>query len=641
MKKLNGNSTNHQEELFARLKQDFPEVFTEDGIVDPEKLKATLGEGVELAREKYGLSWAGKSDCFKEIQKTTTATLQPDKGESVNFDETENIFIEGDNLEVLRVLQKSYYNKIKMIYIDPPYNTGNDFVYNDKFKQDKEAYLEETGEKNGNGELTKDSALRKNAKDSGHYHSNWLNMMYPRLFLARNLLRRDGVVFVSIDDHELNNLRSMMNEIFGEENFVGCITVKSNPRGRDYGGIAQMHDYLVVYQKTEEAEFENLEEEGKEFPYTDKRGGFEIRELRNRNIAFHIGNRPNLHYPFYVNPKARDSEGFYEISLDKKENWIEVYPKESQSYKTVWRWGKDKSKENLNTEIVGKAMEDGGYQIVEKYRKTARMARSIWDDKDANTEKGTLHVKKLFDGKKVFPFPKPVEMIMRLVEMGSSNEDVVLDFFAGSGTTAEAVVKQNIKDNSNRKFILIQLDESTDLDSEAHKAGFKTISEVGRERIRRSIKAIREGKKQLQLGEISNRDLDMGFKAFKLIDSNFPEWNTNINTAEELEQQLEAFVEQGVSADDLSLIYELLLKSGYDLNSQIEGREVKGEKVYLVEGELVICLSTKVNRNLVDEIIALEPSKVILLERVFENDDQLKTNTLLQMEQADIDFRVI
>ena len=250
-----------------------------------------------------------------------------------------------------------------------------------------------------------------------------------------------------------------MNEIFGEENFIACITVEGNPRGRDYGGVARMHDYLLVYGKSANTEINDLYDPEKTFPFTDKISGFEIRELRNRNIAFHIGNRPNLHYPFYVNPNKKDSNDFFEISLDKHKGWVEVYPKESQGYKTVWRWGKEKSTKNLNSEIVGKIMESGNeYQIVEKYRKKTKMARSIWNDKDVNTEKGTLQLKELF-GNKVFSYPKPVEMIMRVVEMGSQNDDIVLDSFAGSGTTAQAVLTQNDKDNSSRKFILVEMED--------------------------------------------------------------------------------------------------------------------------------------------------------------------------------------
>ena len=239
-----------------------------------------------------------------------------------------------------------------MIYIDPPYNIGKDFVYKDNFKNSIQSYLEQTGQLNGDG-----VKLTTNPETNGRFHSDWISMIYPRLFIARNLLREDGVIFVSIDDNEVTNLRKVMDEIFGEENFVACVTVIGNPRGRDYGGIARMHDYILIYKKSEETEINDLNEPNKEFPFKDEKSGFEIRELRNRNIAFHIGNRPNLHYPFYVNIKNRDKNGFFEIDLKKHRDWVELYPKESQGYKTVWRWGKEKSSKNLNAEIVAKKNE--------------------------------------------------------------------------------------------------------------------------------------------------------------------------------------------------------------------------------------------------------------------------------------------
>jgi adenine-specific DNA-methyltransferase len=298
MKKVNGQSLNSQEELAKQLKKNFPQVFSEDGRVDPEKLKLTLGEDIELSREKYGLSWAGKSDCFREIQKTTTATLVPQRDESVNFDETENIFIEGENLETLRVLQKSNYGKIKMIYIDPPYNTGNDFVYNDSFKQNKKEYQEQIGETNGNGDLSKDTALRRNTKDSGHYHSNWLNMIYPRLFLARNLLRRDGVIFVSIDDNEVHNLRLVMNEIFGEENFLAQFLWKSRQTtdSRKESRISNDHEYILAYTKQLEefsAKGNPIDTSKYSNPNNDPRGAW---ASTNLTVQATKDQRPNQYY---------------------------------------------------------------------------------------------------------------------------------------------------------------------------------------------------------------------------------------------------------------------------------------------------------------------------------------------------------
>lgn len=407
------------------------------------------------------LNWIGKEAVVNHDKEVPFRLLRKVKSSSVG-DNSQNLVIHGDNLEALKALMPYYTGKIKCIYIDPPYNTGNEgWKYNDKVNSPKiKRWL---------GEV-----VGRESEDLCR-HDKWLCMMYPRLKLLKDLLNDNGVIFVSIDDNEQGHLKLLLDEIFGENNFIGQITIVGNPRGRDYGGIARMHDYVLVYSKIADgAELNNLNDPNKEFPYKDKKSGFEIRELRNRNIAFHIGNRPNLYYPFYVNPKNVDENGFYEISLEKHSGWVEVCPKESQGYKTVWRWGKPRSLEFLNTEILAKKMKDGGYQIIEKYRETSRMARSVWWDKDDNTEKGTLEVKGLFDGK-VFDFPKPMEMIRKMIEMGTNKDDLILDSFAGSGTTGHAVLDLNKEDGGNRKFILVEMED-------------KIAKDITAERVKRAIK---------------------------------------------------------------------------------------------------------------------------------------------------------
>jgi len=328
----------------------------------------------------------------------------------------ENLIIKGNNLLALHSLKQQFQNKVKLIYIDPPYNTGNDsFGYNDNFN-----------------------------------HSTWLTFMKNRLEVARELLREDGVIFVHCDSNEQAYLKTLMDEIFDRDNFIDVITVVNNPRGRDYGGIANMHEFINVYSKTSSYTLFDLTDENKEFPYKDKKSGFEIRELRNRNIKFNDKNRPNLFYAFYLNHKNKDENGFYEISLAKQRGWIEVLPAKSQGIQTVWRWGKEKAEKNLNFNICGKAMkENGRYQIVEKYREKTRMARSVWWDKEVNSERGTLHLKSLFNGK-IFDNPKPEETLKRVIEMSTNEDDIVLDFFAGSGTSGATAMKMK------RQFILCE-----------------------------------------------------------------------------------------------------------------------------------------------------------------------------------------
>ena len=625
MEKLDGKSMDIVAQNIARLKELFPEVFSE-GKINFDQLQELLGNYVVEDEDHYNFTWHGKRATGRLAQTPSTGTLRPCEEESVDWDTTQNLFIEGDNLEVLKLLQKSYHRKVKMIYIDPPYNTGNDFVYKDNRKDGVKNYLEMTGQLDGNGKK-----VSTNYSADGRFHTNWLNMMYPRLKLARNLLRDDGVIFISIDDNEIHNLRKICDEIFGQQNFIGQVTVQGNPRGRDYGGIARMHDYLLVYQKSDSAEIYDLTDHDKEFPFADKISGFEIRELRNRNIAFHQGNRPNLYYPFYLNANNVDENGFCEISLEPKPGFIEVLPIESQGYKTVWRWGKSKAAQNLNIDIVGKSMQNGGYQIVEKYRKKSRMARSIWNDKDVNTERGTLLVKSLFD-KKIYDFPKPVEMLMRIVEMSSREDDIILDFFSGSSTTAHAVMQSNAEDGGNRRFIMVQIPEKCDPKSEAVQAGYATIAEIGKERIRRAAKKIKK----------DNPDYkgDLGFKIFKLDSSNLKRWEAGFDTLEQDLIDAVDYIKKDRSDEDI--LYEILLKYGLDLTVPIETRAITNKTVYSINmGALVVCLDKDISMDVVNGIGALkeqlkpENMRVVFKDDGFE-DDVAKTNTLQTLKRYGI-----
>ena len=396
------------------------------------------------------LNWIGKDKVVNHANDVPFHVLERKysfdaQGNHEKDNGSQNKIIHGDNLLVLKSLLPEYEGKVKCIYIDPPYNTGNEnWIYNDNVKSPQiQKWIHQVVGKEGE-DLSR--------------HDKWLCMMYPRLKLLRRLLADDGAIFISIDDNELYNLKFVCDEIFGANNFVGNITVVGNPRGRDYGGIARMHDYVLVYQKSQNLKLNLIEEEEKQFKMFDKYGGFELRELRNRNIRFNDENRPNLYYPFYVDVKSFDENGLSKISLNYQEGWKELYPAKSQGINTVWRWGKEKAAENLNINIMAKPMKNGSYMIVEKYRESRKMARSVWWDKDTNTEKGTLLVKEIFDSK-VFDYPKPMEMIKRILEMGTKENSIVLDSFAGSGTTAHAVLKLNKEDGGNRKFILVEMED--------------------------------------------------------------------------------------------------------------------------------------------------------------------------------------
>ena len=583
---------------------------------------------VDGKEERYQFTWPDKKKSVLLANAPINKTLRPVREDetvptgadsegkpycssgSVNFDTTENLYIEGDNLEVLKLLQETYLGKIKMIYIDPPYNTGSDLVYNDDFSKSTTEYIASSGYLDEDG-----NRLVENLESNGRYHTDWLNMIYSRLRLAKDLLATNGVIFVSLDDNESANLKKICDEVFGAVNFIGQITVVGNPRGRDYGGVARMHDYLFVYKKSPEAVINLIEDSENSFKMFDSLGGFELRELRNRNIKFNKENRPNLYYPFYINPATEDEHGLHEISLEPKDGWIELYPLESQGVNTVWRWGKQKSQENLNANIKAKPMRNGSYMIVEKYREGRMMARSVWWDKDTNTEKGTLLVKELMEGK-VFDYPKPVEMLMKTIEMGTDSDEgaYVLDFFSGSGTTAHAVMQLNAKDGGNRKFIMVQLPERTDEKSEAYKAGYKNICEIGKERIRRAGRKIKED------SPLTTQDLDTGFRVLKCDTSNMKEVYYN---PAEYEASLFSSLEDNIKEDRTpeDLLFQVMLDLGVLLSSKIEETTIAGKKVFNVEDNyLIACFDSNVTEETITAIAKQKPYYFVMRDSSMAND---------------------
>lgn len=618
-------------ELIGEL---FPNAITEvkrngkvEHAIDFDVLRQELSDSiVEGREERYQFTWPDKKKAMLAANAPITATLRPVVADSVGKDGTpggfdsENLYIEGDNLEVLKLLQETYLGKVKMIYIDPPYNTGNDFVYEDDFAQSTEDYMGNSGQYDEEG-----NRMVTNTESNGRFHTDWLNMIYSRLRLSKDLLATNGVIFVSLDDNESANLKKICDEVFGAVNFIGQITVVGNPRGRDYGGVARMHDYLFVYKKSSETVINLIEDSENNFKMFDSLGGFELRELRNRNIKFNKDNRPNLYYPFYINPISEDEHGLHEISLEQKDGWIELYPLESQGVNTVWRWGKAKSQENLNINIKAKPMRNGSYMIVEKYREGRMMVRSVWWDKDANTEKGTLLVKELMDGK-VFDYPKPVEMLMRTIEMGTDSDEgaYVLDFFSGSGTTAHAVMQLNAKDGGNRKFIMVQLPEKTDEKSEAYKAGYKNICEIGKERIRRAGKQILSaGGGQLSFSETQpdqSAPIDIGFRCLRLDSSNMEDV---YYTPEKTQQQDLFSLVDNVKPDRTpeDLLFQVMLDLGVLLSSPIEATEIAGKKVFNVaDGFLLACFDHDVTEETVKAIAQMKPYYAVFRDSSMAND---------------------
>lgn len=587
--------------------------------------------------ERFGLFWPGKAQAIRAAQTPTTATLAPDHENSVDWDTTQNVVIEGDNLEVLKILQKHYYGRIKMIYIDPPYNTGNDFVYEDNYIDPIGTYLDITGQRDGDGKLS------TNTESSGRFHSNWLNMMYPRLKLARNLLREDGALFVSIDDNEVNDLKLLLDNIFGESNFVSTLIVQTNPRGRTFDRfIAKTHEYVLAYTRSSSRNAMQMIPKSEKalagYNKSDVNGQYRLIELRNRNPVFNRENRPNLFYPFYVDTETM------EVSLVQTDvHTKEVFPRNSEGEDGCWTWGKDTALENLVL-LVGHQASTGKWTIFRKdylsERSSLTKSKSILLDAAFNHEHGKEEVGGLF-GKTPFDFPKSVALIEYLLRLGSSRGDVVLDFFAGSGTTAHAVMALNAEDGGNRRCISVQLPERTDEKSEARKAGYETISEITRERIRRAGSKILAEEASMLDGRAET--LDVGFRAYKLVDTNFTKWRAEASM--DADKLSDLFTQMGDSTDDAArpeaLLTEVLLKLGFSLTEQVENMDVADLQVFSVANGLMLAYLNEHVKPTLEQfrvIIALEPERFVILEDAFQGDDELKTNLVQECRTHGVDL---
>jgi DNA methylase N-4/N-6 len=626
-------------DVARKLADLLPEVVA-DGKIDVAALQAVLGDDAATGTERFGLFWPGKTQAIRAAQTPTTATLAPDRDNSLNWDATGNVVIEGDNLEVLKVLQKHYYGQIKMIYIDPPYNTGNDFVYSDDYADPIGTYLERTGQSDAEGKLS------TNTESDGRFHSNWLNMMYPRLKLARNLLSEDGVLAISIDDNELARLRMLGDEIFGEHNWQASVITVANPGGRDYKEVAICHESLLIYARTPGTKLNEISKEV-HFKLSDRKGGFELRELRNRNPKFHRENRPNLFFPFYVDPTSTTDDGYCEVSLEKSDRFtVEVFPRNSQGKDSCWRWSRPKASEHIvagsayESEVVARQKRDGGWNIYEKSRRSTTKVKSLWAETPMRTEDGTREVRALF-GATVFDHPKPLALVRRCVEIATNPDSIVLDFFAGSGTTAHAVMALNAEDGGNRRCISVQLPEPTDENSEARKAGYENIAEITRERIRRAGAKILEEESAKLDGRAES--LDVGFRAYKLVDTNFAKWRADSSLSEE--ELTGLFAGMGESVDDdarpEALLTEVLLKLGFSLTEQVERVDVAGLEAFSVADGLVVAYLNEHVKPTLEQLramVALEPGRLVVLEDAFQGDDVLKTNLVQECRSHGVDL---
>lgn len=628
---LDGLSMDLENSNMEKLKTVFPECFSE-GKLDIDKLLSLCGEYIDNDFEKYKFEWKGKSECLHLAQKRSTGTLRPCREESVNFDDTNNVYIEGDNLEVLKLLQTAYYNKVKMIYIDPPYNTGNDFVYEDDFADPMARYKEIT-----------EQTTKSNPETMGRFHTNWLNMMYPRLRLAANLLRDDGVIFISIDDNEVFNLKKVCDEVFGEENFIDCLHWKKKKQPSFLAKhTAKLMEYVLVYGKNadqlEKLSIETLSDATKK-----------VINISNQECVRHFSKGVRVK----IGENGIIKAGRYKIKTMEVEYLQDVYYENGVTINEVDVVSKfSVSQEKIDQFIKDNLLfitENSGLRrdVSEEEKKKRKSITDLLLSEYGDNQESDNEQKDLF-GNKYFDYTKPVKLVYNLTKSLIYNEDdIILDFFSGSATTAHAVMQLNAEDGGNRRFICVQLPELCDEKSEAYKAGYKNICEIGKERIRRAGKKIIEEKgDQIGIDDEEKKPLDIGFKVFKLDTSNLRIWD---NTPITGDNQIEMFTERmnsmidSIKDDrtDMDVVYEVMLKMGVPLDVPVQYIEVNGKVVYIVgDFLLMIALFDNITAEDIEAIAEYAPAKIICAEHGFADDSAL-SNAHYILKDRQIELKLI
>lgn len=625
MEHLNMQSMDKVAANVAKIRELFPNCVTErinnegqlEHAIDFDMLKQELSDHVvDGLQERYQFTWPDKRKAILAANAPINKTLRPCREESVDFDNTENLYIEGDNLEVLKLLQETYLGKVKMIYIDPPYNTGNDFVYEDEFKQSADEYIDNSGQLDEEG-----NRLVANTESNGRFHTDWLNMMYPRLNLAKDLLSEDGVIAISIDENEVENLKRCCKEIYGESNYIATIISKMNPRGSQSSkDIAITHEYILVIAKSKEYQVNGLElteEQEKEYKYQDAMGCYRLLGLRKRGADSRREDSPSMYFPIYYDP---DNDN---LSTIEKYSVI-IYPKLSDGTDGRWRWSKSKVEREKNLLVV-RAVKRGTeyeYDVFSKdylSENKRRKPMSIWDDKEINNEFATELLTDLFKEKKIFDYSKSLFLLKKLITVLSSADSLVLDFFSGSATTAHAVMQLNAEDGGKRNFIMVQLPEECAENSEAYKAGYKNICEIGKERIRRAGKKIKEE------NPLTTQNLDIGFRVLKCDSSNMED--VYFTPKEYMDKQQSLFIDN-IKKDrsDEDLLFDAMLKLDTPLSSKIEKISIAGKTVYNVaQGHLMACF----DKNVTDEVItaiAKEMPSYFVMRDSSQADDSVAIN---------------
>lgn len=601
-------------------------------VVNFDTLKQMLSGEVVDGDEKYEFTWVGKKAAIVETNKSIRGTLRPNIDESVNWDSTENLYIEGDNLDVLKLLQESYLGTIKVIYIDPPYNTGNDFIYRDNFITNEDEYEGNLGVLNDEGKR-----LFKNTDSNGRFHSDWCSMIYSRLTLARNLLANDGVIFISIDENEVTNLRKICDEVFGNRQFIAQITLLCNPKGRSQDRyIANCHEYIMIYSKSLLPSGclsipKTDEEISEDYGLVDEKGAYRELELRNTHRDFGKFNRHNLWYPFYVG-----IDGV--VSTKPIDGAEEVYPFWDDGFEGCWTWGYEKASNNVDLLIAKKV--NGKTKI---YRKAyayendlapLKQVKSIWTEKRFFTERGQKAFNTLFESKnKLFQAPKSVDMIKQCIQMCQDKQAIVLDFFGGSSTTAQATLQLNAEDGGKRKFIIVQLPEKCDENSDAYKAGYSDICEIGRERIKLAAQKIKS-----EFG----MEMDSGFRLLKLDDSNMRDV---YYSAGEYSQDLVALLESNIKEDrtDLDLLFGCVLEWGLPLSLPYTSEKIEGYTVHTYnKGDLVACFDEDIPDSVIKEIAKRQPLRAVFRDSSFAGSPaKINVGEIFKMLAPDTRVKVI
>ncbi len=640
MEKLNMHTKDFASVYSEKLALLFPECVTEtsdgeNGVkksIDIDKLKQLISaDVVEGQTERYQFTWPDKKKAIRMANTPTNMTLRPCREESINFDTTENLYIEGDNLEALKLVRETYYNHVQVVYIDPPYNTGSDsLVYDDDFVISESEFTGKSGQYDAEGNVMYD--IRTNNDNNGRFHTDWLNMLYPRLKVAKDILSESGVLFMSIDEHEIANAKKLCEDIFGIDNIIGVIANINNPKGRsDDKFIATAHEYILAVAKNINSViwggFEPTEEITKRYNKTDENGKrYREIDLRKTGENDLREDRPNLFYYFYYNEKTKD---FYPSrDLEVKDDYIIIKPQREDGKEGNWRWGMETSQKQI-ADLVPKFMPARKvWGVMQKDYLDGRALvkpTSSWTFKDVNSERGTEDFIKLGFDKRVFPKPKPIGTINRCLLLASSKDALVLDFFSGSATTAQAVMTLNAEDGGNRKFIMMQLPEETGKDSDAYKAGYKNICEIGKERIRRAGKRILEeqAKAESEAGlfthEESKPKVDVGFRVLKLDSSNMQDVYYRPEESNET-----TLFEDNIKPDRTpeDLLFQVMLECNLPLSAKIETKKIAGKDVFSVNnGYLMACFDVDINEDVIKEVAKMKPYYFILRDSSLSSDN--------------------